>query len=125
MPDPAVRVAVAAAAAGAALAVAGWARAAQRRAAAAAPLDLSGFPGRLILFTDAGCRRCDQARAMLSAAGVSFVEAAFDLEPDRVRAAGVTAVPLLVGRDTAGSEVARVAGRLGRRALKRVLAWMG
>ncbi len=125
MSDIGVRVAVAVFAAGAALAVAGWARAGERRSAASAPLDLSGFSGRLILFSDAGCRRCDQARAVLIDAGVSFEEAAYDREPDRVRSAGVTAVPLLVGRDAAGGEVGRVAGRLGPRALHRLVSRMG
>lgn len=125
MRDVAVRLLVAAAATAGALLVALWARVRRRRAAAAAPLDLSGFPGRLVLFTDAGCRRCDGARAVLAAAGADFTEAAFDLEPERVRAAGVTAVPLLVGRNSAGAEVGRIAGRLDRRALDRLLARMG
>ena len=101
------------------------ARATDRRSAAVAPLDLSGFPGRLVLFTDAGCRRCDQAKAVLVAAGAEFTEAAFDREPERLHAAGITAVPLLVGRDAAGAEVGRIAGRLGRRSLGRLLVRMG
>ncbi len=124
MRDTAVRIVVAAAATAVGLAVALRARAVERRSAAAAPLDLTGFPGRLVLFTDAGCRRCDQAKAVLTAAGAEFTEAAFDREPERLRAAGITAVPLLVGRDPSGAEVGRVAGRLGRRSLDRLLARM-
>jgi len=125
MSDLTVKVVAAAGAAVVALGVAGIARARERRSAAAAPLDLAGFSGRLLFFSDAGCRRCDQARAVLTAAGVPFTEAAFDREPERLRAAGVTAVPLLVGRDPAGGEVGRIAGRLGRRSLARLVARMG
>lgn len=124
MSDPA-RVVAAVAATAVAGTVVLAARVRDRRSAASAPLDLSGFPGRLVLFTDAGCRRCDQARAVLVAAGADFAEAAFDREPERLRAAGITAVPLLVGRDASGAEVGRIAGRLGRRSLDRLLARMG
>ena len=125
MPDLAVRIAVAVAAAGVAIGVALQARASERHEAAAAPLDLTGFDGRLLLFTDAGCHRCDRAREVLVAARVAFEEAAFDRQPERLRAAGITAVPLLVGRNSAGEEVGRVAGRLGSRSLARLLARMG
>jgi hypothetical protein len=125
MSDGAVRALAAVTAAGAALGVGMRARLIERRNAAAAPLDLDGFPGRLLFFTDAGCRRCDQARSLLVTAGVSFVETAFDREPDRLRTAGITAVPLLVGRDGDGHEVGRIAGRLGRRSLNRLLIRMG
>jgi len=125
MSDGPLRIAVAAAITGVAVGVALRARVIERRRAAAAPLDLTGFRGRLLLFTDAGCRRCDQARAVLVEAGVEFVEAAFDREPDRLRAAGVTSVPLLVGRDAAGREVGRIAGRVGGRSLARLLARLG
>ncbi len=122
MSDATLRIAAAAVVTGAVVGVALRARVIERRRAAAAPLDLAGFPGRLLFFSDAGCRRCDQARVVLEEAGVEFVEAAFDREPARLRAAGVTAVPLLVGRDGAGREVGRIAGRIGRRSLARLLA---
>lgn len=122
MSEPIARFALALGATAIALGVALSARAAERRRAAAGPLDLSGIAGRLILFTAAGCRRCAQARAALAGAGVEFVEVAFDRDPDRVQAVGVTAVPLLVGRDSTGAEVGRIAGRIGRRSLARLLS---
>jgi glutaredoxin len=122
MSEPIARFALALGATALALGVALSARAAERRRAAAGPLDLSGIEGRLVLFTAAGCRRCAQARAALADAGVEFVEVAFDQDPDRVQAVGVTAVPLLVGRDSTGAEVGRIAGRIGRRSLARLLS---
>lgn len=105
-----------------ALGVALQARASERRRAAAAPLHLEGVAGRLILFTASACRRCEQARAALDRVGAEFVEMSFDDDPDGLRAIGVEAVPLLVGRDGSGSEVGRIAGRVRPRALARLLA---
>jgi glutaredoxin len=125
MSEPVARIALAAGATALALGIALQARAAERRRAAAGPLDLSGIAGRLVLFTAAGCRRCEPARNALTRTGVDFVEVAFDEQPDRVRAIGVAAVPLLVGRDASGAEVGRIAGRIGRRALSRLLSRVG
>jgi glutaredoxin len=122
MSESFARIALAVGATALAFGVALQARAAERRRAAAGPLDLTGIGGRLVLFTAAGCRRCGQARAALTEAGAEFVDVEFDQDPDRVRAVGVTAVPLLVARDASGAEVARIAGRVGRRALARLLS---
>lgn len=125
MSDLTVKVMVAVGTAAVGLGVAGAARVRERRRAASAPLDLAGFSGGLLFFSDAGCRRCDQARAILEGSGVTFTEAAFDREPERLRAAGVTAVPLLVGRSADGREVGRIAGKLDRRSLARLVSRMG
>lgn len=124
MSEPFARIALAVGATALALGVALQARAAERRKAASGPLDLTGVGGRLVLFTATGCRRCGRARAALIDAGAEFVEVEFDQDPDRVRAVGVTAVPLLVGRDASGAEVGRIAGRIGRRALARLVSRM-
>ena len=122
MSESVARIALAAGATALALGIALQARAAERRRAAAGPLQLDGIAGRLVLFTAAGCRRCEQARTTLTRAGVEFAEMEFDQDPDRVRSIGVAAVPLLVARDAAGAEVGRIAGRIGRRALARLLS---
>ncbi len=119
MSEPRIWLAVGAAAL--ALLVAAWARGAERRRTAAGPLELSGLPVGLVLFSDSGCERCGQVRAALQASGAHFVEVAFDREPVRFQATGVRGVPLLVARDSSGNEVGRIAGRLTRRALNRLL----
>ena len=122
MSDASLRISLAVGLAGVAVAVALSARVLERRRAAVVPLDLGDFAGRLVLITSAGCRSCDQARTTLNEAGVEFVESTFEREGERLKAAGVTAVPLLVGRNTAGEEVGRIAGRISRRALARLVA---
>ena len=122
MSDASLRIALAVGLAGVAVAVALYARVLERRRAAIAPLELGDFAGRLVLITSAGCRTCDQARTTLNEAGVEFVESTFEREGERLKAAGVTAVPLLVGRNAAGDEVGRIAGKIGQRSLARLLA---
>jgi hypothetical protein len=109
----------------AALGVAGGARILQRRRAAIQPLNLAGLPTGLILFTDAHCRRCLTASRMVAVGGVPFVEVAYNREPDRFRATGVSAVPLLVARTPDGREVGRIAGKVTPRALARLIERMG
>ena len=122
MSSASMRIILAVGLAGAAVAVALSARVLERRRAAVAPLDLTGFEGRLLLITSADCRSCEQARALLNKAESEFVEVTFEHDGDRLRAAGVKAVPLLVGRDINGREVGRIAGKIGRRSLARLLA---
>lgn len=119
MTSDAVQVGVAVAATAVALAVAARARSRERTAAVQASLDLTGFDGRVLLFTAPGCRRCGRVRAMLDAAGIRFAEHSFEHDAERLHAAGVTAVPLLVGRDAAGREVDRIAGQVRPRSLRR------
>jgi glutaredoxin len=119
MSETAVRLLVVAAVAVLALVVAraAWWLPAWR--AARRPIDLGGVEGRVVLFTDRRCTRCDTVRDMLTAAGVEFVEVRPDDDPDRWARTGVEAVPLLVVRDASGGVTGRIGGvprrsRLGR-----------
>jgi hypothetical protein len=105
----------------AALGVAAFARVMQRRRATQRPLHLAGLPAGLILFTDAGCRRCPAARRVVADGGAPFTEVAYDRDPDGFRATGVTVVPLLVARDRRGTELGRIAGKVAPRALARLI----
>lgn len=117
-----VRILVVAAVAGAALGAAflmgrRTARRAERRS-----LDLTGLPGRVLLFTDRSCGSCERMRAMLSDAGIRFAEVVYQDDPDAWERARVDTVPLLVVRGEAGEEVARVAGVPSRRRLRQAVA---
>lgn len=109
----------------AALAVAGGARVLERRRSAAQPLHLDGLPTGLVLFTDPGCRNCARTREVLRAGGVEFTEVAHERDPDLFRTSGVTAVPLLVAIAPGGREVGRIAGRVTRPALARLMRRLG
>jgi hypothetical protein len=124
MSESVARIALACGATALALGVALEARARERRRAAAGPLHLDGVAGDLLLFTAAGCRRCEQVRAALRRAGAEYAEIVFDDDPAGVAAMGVTAVPLLVGRRAGGAEVGRIAGRVSSRALARLRSRM-
>lgn len=104
------------------LAVVLLSRAAERKRSIRSPLDLSPVSGSVILFSDAGCRRCDQTRRMLSEAGIAFEEYRHDTDPEVLEQVGVTAVPLVVVRRADGSEAGRIAGRVTKRALRRLTA---
>lgn len=102
----------------------GWSmaiRIRERGRSRSAPLDLSRFAAPVVFFTDAACRACGDARAVLEATGIGFDEVAFDHEPDLMREVGVTGVPLVVVRDRHGVEVGRIAGAPSPRALRRLL----
>ena len=121
MSEPVLRAILVGAVVVAAAAVVLWARYLERRRSVRARLDLSGLTGSVILFSDAGCRTCDQARKALQRAEVAFEEIRYDAHPEVARRVGVTAVPLVVVRDDEGAEVGRIAGRVRRRALRRLL----
>ena len=125
MSDLWVRALIAAVFVLAALVIAATARDRQRRRAAVAPLDLSGIEGRVVLFTDITCTKCDEARSVLRHRGVEFVEIAYDRDPERFGEVGVEAVPVLVARGPDGGEVGRIAGKVTTRGLVRLLSRMG
>jgi len=125
MADPVVRVVIGVAAAGAAVGFALVAWRAERRRALRVPLSLSGIDGRVVLFSDAGCARCDQARRALETIGKPYEEIAYDEQPGLVTAAGVEGVPLIVVRRPDGSEAGRMAGKVTPRRLRRLLAAAG
>jgi len=88
-------------------------------------LNLEGIAGRVLLFSDSACARCDEARAALETAGAAFAEVAHDTDPEVMRAAGVVAVPLIVARRADGTEAGRIAGKVSPRRLRRLLASAG
>ncbi|WKZ83302.1 MAG: hypothetical protein QY307_03430 [Acidimicrobiia bacterium] len=116
------RVALAGVALAIGLGIAWWGRAGERRRLSRADLDLSAFDARVLLFTAERCSRCERARRLLRGSGMVFREVAFELEPERFRGAGVGGVPLLVVRDESGAEMGRLAGRMSRRSVRRLLA---
>ncbi|MEX0826317.1 MAG: hypothetical protein WD184_06165 [Acidimicrobiia bacterium] len=83
-----------------------------RRRADTAVLDLSGVAGRVVFFSDEACRRCPAARDALAASGVEFEEIRYGDDPQRFRATGATAVPLVVVRDSQGAESGRIVGEV-------------
>lgn len=111
MPESPAGLLLVAGVTGAALAVAlvvpRWAG----RRAGRSPIDLAGIDGRVVFFSAASCRRCDVVRVRLSDTGARFTEVRFEDDPGRFEAAGVRAVPIVVGRDEHGTEVMRLAGR--------------
>lgn len=125
MDDALGRLVLVAAVAGAALAAAWGARRRSSRRAERAPIDASGFSGRVLLFSDATCPTCDEARSVLEGTGASFVEVAYGEHPEGMRRAGIAAVPLIIVRDDAGDTVGRIAGRPSRRRVRRLLGRAG
>jgi len=119
--DAAIRVLIGVAAASAAVGVAALGRRLERRDVVKSPLDLTRIEGRVVLFSDAACARCDEARAALETIGASFEEVASDTHPGMLEAAGVTAVPLIVVRRPDGSEAGRIAGKVSLRRLRRLV----
>ncbi len=85
-------------------------------------LRLDGIEGLVLFFTDAACKRCDLVRQRLESLGASFIEIAYNREPDLHRTIGVTGVPLLVVRDDTGAVLERVAGLASERRIRRALA---
>ncbi|MEX2419386.1 MAG: hypothetical protein WD652_03315 [Acidimicrobiia bacterium] len=96
-----------------------------RRRAETAALDLGGIAGRVVFFADEACKRCPAARDALVASGVEFEEIRYGDDPQRFRATGATAVPLVVVRDPRGAELGRIAGELHPRALRALLEGAG
>lgn len=122
MDDALARVLVVAGVAGLGLGSAWWARRGAARRAERAVIDVEGFSGRVLLFSDSACGTCDAARRVLDGVGVEYVEVSYGEHPEGMRAAGITSVPLIVVRDEAGSVVGRIAGRPRPSRLRRVLS---
>jgi len=106
-----------------AVAFAWGANRAVRHRAVRAPLDLSGVTGRIVFFSDVACRRCPGVREALS--GVEFEEIRYGDDPERFRATGAPAVPLVVVRGADGAEVGRIAGEVRERELRALLRRAG
>ncbi|MDX1690550.1 MAG: glutaredoxin domain-containing protein [Acidimicrobiia bacterium] len=125
MTDGVLRVLVVAIVAVTALGAAWWANRHAARRAERRPVDVSGFSGRVLLFTDEACPSCGAARLALDRIGVDYVEISYAEHPEGLEAAGVESVPLLVVRAADGEEAGRIAGRPGRLRLRRLLARAG
>lgn len=113
-----IRLALVILASGVVLAGVAFGRHRARAAAARGPLRLDALDdvgARVVLFTDAGCRRCDTVRARLRSAGIDHREVSYDREPELQRSVGVGAVPLIVVRDADGHEVTRLVGLVSKR----------
>lgn len=120
MTEPTVRILVVAMAIVVALGVAVLFRVRERRKAQRGLLDLTSLESPITLFSDAGCRTCDAARAALETAGIAFEEFRHDHHADVFERVGVTAVPLIVRRGDDGSEVSRIAGAVTAAGLRRL-----
>jgi hypothetical protein len=94
-----------------------------RHRAETASLDLSGVEGQIVFFSDSACRRCPGVREALS--GLEVEEIRYGDDPDRFRATGAPAVPLVVIRDADGVEVGRIAGEVRSRQLRGLLRRAG
>lgn len=122
MDEPIARIVVVVAAVVVALGVALFFRLVERRRVERTALDLTPLSSAVTLFTDAGCARCDAARAALIEAGAEFEEFRFDHHPEVLEAVGVTGVPLIVARAPDGTEIGRIVGKVRTPALRRLLA---
>jgi hypothetical protein len=91
----------------------------QRRRAGRLTLDLTGIEGRVILFSDTACARCDAVRDLLTDLGADFIEIAHG--EGRFGEIGVDAVPLVVVRGRDGAVTAQIGGVPGSARLRRAL----
>jgi hypothetical protein len=71
-------------------------------------IDVTGFEGRILFFTERSCLSCDTVRALL--APFEVAEYRYEDDPQRLAGAGIAAVPVVVIRDGAGVVVDRIAG---------------
>jgi hypothetical protein len=96
-----------------------------RRRAETAALDLGGIAGRVVFFADEACKRCPAARDALVASGVVFEEIRYGDDPQRFRATGATAVPMVVVRTSDLAEVGRIVGEVRAGELRGLLKQAG
>lgn len=82
--------------------------------------DLGSAPG-IVIFTSTDCSNCREALEMVRAQELAVREVTNELEPGRLEAAGVEAVPLTVVLATDGRQVASFAGVPPRRAFRRAV----
>ena len=120
MTEPTVRILLVVLALVAAFGFAVFFRTRERRKAQYGLLDLTSLDSPITLFSDAGCRTCDAARAALETAGIAFEEFRHDHHADVFARVGVTAVPLIVRRSDDGTEVFRIAGAVTATGLRKL-----
>lgn len=101
------------------------ARRMERRRAVRTPLDLASIEESVVFFTDRACLRCGLVRDRLIDGRIPHREVDSESHPELFGRGAVEGVPLLVFRDPAGFEVARIAGVPSERRLRRVAARVG
>ena len=121
MSEPVLRALVVGAVVVAGVLVTAAARIRERRRVSNAPLHLDGIEGRILFFSAADCSRCGAVRALLDRLRLPYREVAHEDAPGVQERVGVEGVPLVVVRDAAGMEVARFAGRVSARRLRRAI----
>ncbi len=84
-----------------------------------------GLPSGIVIFTSTECARCKDALAVVRRTGVPMREVTWELEPQIIERAGVTAVPLTVVIDETGSVLDQVVGVPRMRRLRRAIAKLG
>ena len=119
MSEPALRVVLVAAIVAAGVLVVTVARLRERRRVRDAPLRLDAIEGSILFFSAADCARCGAVRALLDRMRLPYHEVAHEDAPGVQERVGVKGVPLVVVRNAAGEEVARFAGRVSARRLRR------
>jgi hypothetical protein len=82
--------------------------------------DLGSAPG-ILIFTSTDCANCGEALALVRGQPLPVREVTNELEPGRLAAAGVEAVPLTIVLAPDGSQVASFAGVPPRRAFRRAV----
>lgn len=90
------------------------------------PVDvgLADLPAGIIVFTSTDCSTCHEALAAVKALDVPVREVTWELEPQLLESAGVSAVPLTVLRRGDGTVVDQIVGVPSARRLRRaVAAW--
>lgn len=86
--------------------------------------DVGDRPG-VVMFTSTTCSTCKDAIARLEDVGVPFREVTNDLEPQRLEAWGIVAVPVTVVVDADGGVVATFSGVPPMRSLRRAVVSAG
>lgn len=122
MGEPALRALLVAAVVIAGLLVVIGSRVGERLRVRRAPLRLNDIEGRILFFSASHCSRCDSVRSVLDRLRLQYREVAHEEAPGVQERVGVSSVPLVVVRDETGAEVARFAGRISARRLRRAVA---
>ncbi len=84
-----------------------------------------GLPSGIVVFTSTECQRCKEALATAKSLGAPVREVTYELEPDLQGQVGVVAVPLTLVINPSGEQVAQLAGRPRRGALRRAVQRAG
>lgn len=97
----------------------------QRPAHPRVELHGTGLPAGIVIFTSTECSSCKDALAEVRNAGVPLREVTWELERATFESVGVTAVPLTLVVDSAGTVLDQIVGVPRRRRLLRAVAALG